>query len=90
MENTRYTIDLAPAARTRLAELAKQYKLTQGEVIEVLVLSVRDMEPETLVDNLLRARRTEKEAERRQARELRERLRKLLPEERAALLERVA
>ena len=36
-KNTRYTIDIRPESSARLADMAKTSKLTQGEVIEVLL-----------------------------------------------------
>ena len=36
-ERTRYTIDVTHPAREALSEMAKFYRITQGEVIEVLM-----------------------------------------------------
>lgn len=75
----RYTIDLDPAARERLNELAKTYKLTQGEAIEVLLDLSRTM-LDTTVAEAMQRKRTDKLEDRAWKRRVAAKLRQLPPE----------
>jgi hypothetical protein len=63
--SVRYTIETSEEARDYIARMAKQYRITQGEVIESLV-NARDLG--TLIPDMMKTRE-EKVAERRVRRE---------------------
>ena len=76
----RYTIDLSTDARERLNELAKTHKLTQGEVIEVLLSDLEEITEGSKFDLLFKWKRKAKLDARTRARELAAKLRTLPPE----------
>jgi hypothetical protein len=84
--NVRYTIETSEESRDYIARMAKQYRITQGEVIECLV-NTRDLG--TLIPNMMKTRE-EKVAERKVRREqdatLKAALAAMPADKRAALL----
>lgn len=80
-ENARYTVVVGKEAATRIGEIAKQFKISQGAVMEVLALNVR-------VDDFkeqLEERRRAKESSRGKQAKLLEQFKNLSPEQLAYL-----
>lgn len=76
-QRLRYTIDIDPEHRARLSEIAKEFKLTQGEVIAALL---DNMDLGALM-NHLQARRQEKVAQRAAQKKIYQKLKELSPEQ---------
>jgi predicted GIY-YIG superfamily endonuclease len=81
-ETVRYTIDIDPTAREELAAMATQYKLTQGEVIEVMLAFVRQADQ---MAPAMQTKREAKVADREKRRKLMATLRNMSPEQLAEL-----
>lgn len=84
-ENPRHTVVVNKEAATRIGEIAKQFKISQGAVMEVLALNanVEDFRPH------LEARRQAKESSRGKQAKLLEQFKSLTPEQ-LAYLEKLA
>lgn len=83
---TRFSIDLNERHRDALAAIAKSYKITQGEVIEVL-LDRADTTGDHLLGAALMAKRTSKVARRAPKKELYKQFKNLTPEQLQVALE---
>ncbi|MDR9847040.1 hypothetical protein [Herbaspirillum huttiense] len=88
-KKSRYTIEISPEHQAKLAATAKQHKLSQGEVIEVLL----ELIDPAVHDPALAKRREEKVVERTAKRaaeapkkEVLAKFKSLSPEQQAALL----
>lgn len=78
-----FTVRFGEDQQKRLAEVAKRYKITQGEVLEVLI----DNLDEEGFANLFNEKRTEKVSKRKSKASIKEELAKLNEEELRRLLE---
>jgi len=87
--NARYTIETSISARENIASLARQYRITQGEVVECLLIAANG-HGATEADKVMNQTRQRKVAERKAKREsdrsLKEALARMPAEQRAALL----
>jgi hypothetical protein len=80
-KQTRYTVVVGKLAQARLASIAKQFKISQGAVMEVMIENV-DVQA---LEEQFRARREQKVQSRGSKTELLEKIKKLTPEQRAYL-----
>jgi Spy/CpxP family protein refolding chaperone len=80
-KQTRYTVVVGKLAQARLASIAKQFKISQGAVMEVMIENV-DVQA---LEEQFKARREQKVQSRGSKTELLEKIKKLTPEQRAYL-----
>lgn len=80
-KQTRYTVVVGKLAQARLASIAKQFKISQGAVMEVMIDNV-DVQ---VLEDQFKARREQKVQSRGSKTELLEKMKKLTPEQRAYL-----
>jgi Spy/CpxP family protein refolding chaperone len=80
-KQTRYTVVVGKLAQARLASIAKQFKISQGAVMEVMIENV-DVQA---LEDQFKARREQKVQSRGSKTELLEKIKKLTPEQRAYL-----
>lgn len=82
-KRNRFSIDLPPDCQNYLAHKAKEQKLTQGEIVELLL---KNMHCCVGIDDEFKTRREEKAAARRSKSSLAATFVKLTPEQQAAAL----
>lgn len=80
-KQTRYTVVVDKLAQTRLASIAKQFKISQGAVMEVMIQNV-DVQA---LEEQFKARREKKVQSRGSKTELLQKIKKLTPEQKAYL-----
>ena len=73
-KKARYTIDMSAAARATLSDISKRFKLTQGEVLEVLLDQTGNIDIDLEIEIALVAKREQKVAERTPVKELQKQL----------------
>lgn len=84
----RFSVDMDATAHGALSELAKGYKITQGEAIEVILAFVSNLPQveRAALDTAFKAKRTAKVAARKPKQELLAAFRKLSPEAQARVV----
>lgn len=79
-ERVRFSIDMPADYQAKLAELAKRFKITQGEAVQVMLDQIRLLPEAPFV-----AKREEKVAARQPRKDLYKKLKSLSPEQLAAI-----